>query len=137
MVALRALRYTGALLVGVAAAMHLYLYFDYFHRVATIGPLFLVNAAAGLVIAVAVCARPHPIALASGVLFALGTLAAFFASVAVGLFGYHETLHGGWQESAAVVEVGAAVALAAALALERSACPGRLRQPPSSRAPTR
>ncbi len=38
------MRLIGAGLVLAAGAIHLYLYFDYFHRVATIGPLFLLNA---------------------------------------------------------------------------------------------
>lgn len=43
-------RIAAALLVAAAGAIHLYLWFDYFHRVHTVGVLFLVNAAVGLVL---------------------------------------------------------------------------------------
>jgi hypothetical protein len=73
--------------VLAAGAIHLYLYFDYFHRVATIGTLFLLNAAAALLVAAWVAGRDRLAPLVAGLLFSVGTLAAFFASVAVGLFG--------------------------------------------------
>jgi hypothetical protein len=74
-------RWLGAGLVFAAGAIHLYLYFDYFHRVATIGPLFLLNAAVAAVIAAAILAWDHIAALVAGLLYAAGTLAAFFASL--------------------------------------------------------
>lgn len=91
--------------------MHLYLYFDYFHRVSTIGPLFLVNAAAGFVITALLLPRPQPVVTVAGILYAAGTLAGFFLSVEVGLFGFHESLHGGWQETAGLVEIAATLSL--------------------------
>ena len=106
-----ALGWWCAALVGAAAAMHLYLYFDYFHRVATIGPLFLVNAAAGFVITVLLLVRPQPVVTEAGIIYAAGTLAGFFLSVEVGLFGFHESLRGGWQESAGLVEIAATLSL--------------------------
>ncbi len=107
-----------------AGAIHLYLYVDYFHSIATIGPLFLVNAAAGLLVAIWVAARDRLAALVAGLLFSAATLAAFFASVAVGLLGYHERLRGPWQERAGVVE-----ALAVALFLVLIAARVRRRAP--------
>ena len=110
-------------------AIHLYLYFDYFHRVATIGTLFLLNAAAALLIAAWVAGRDRLAPLVAGLLFSAGTLAAFFASVAVGLFGYHERLRGPWQEAAGVVEGVATVVflvLIATRARRRSASSARL-----------
>jgi hypothetical protein len=47
----------AALLVAATGAIHLYLWFDYFHRVHVVGDLFLANAAVGLVLAYAVIAR--------------------------------------------------------------------------------
>jgi hypothetical protein len=106
-----ALGWWCAALVGAAAAMHLYLYFDYFHRVATIGPLFLVNAAAGFVITLLLLARPQPIVTVAGILYPVGTLAGFLLAVEVGLFGFHESLRGGWQETAGLVEAAATLSL--------------------------
>jgi hypothetical protein len=106
-----AARWLSAGLVLVAGAIHLYLYFNYFHSVATIGPLFLLNAAAAAVIGVAIVAWDHVAALVAGLLYAVGTLAAFFVSVEVGMFGFHERLRGPWQERAATVEILAALLL--------------------------
>ena len=50
-------RIAAALLVAAAGAIHLYLWFDYFHRVHTVGVLFLVNAAVGLVLGAALLPR--------------------------------------------------------------------------------
>lgn len=112
-----------------AGAIHLYLYFDYFHRVATIGTLFLLNAAAGLLVAAWVAGRDRLAPLVAGLLFSAGTLAGFFASVAVGLFGFHERLRGPWQAAAGVVEGLAVVVflvLIAAHARRRAAAAARL-----------
>jgi hypothetical protein len=104
-----ATRWLGAGLVLAAGAMHLYLYFDYFHRVPTIGPLFLLNAGAAAVVAAGIVAWDHVASLVAGLLYATGTLAAFFVSVAVGMFGFHERLRGPWQEGAGAVEALAAM----------------------------
>ena len=103
-------RLTAAGLVIATGAIHLYLYHDYFSRVATIGPLFLANFGAGLVLGVLMVGdrrRPWPVL---GAVFCLGTLAAFLVSVQWGLFGYHETLRGAWQYRAAAVEIAGTVA---------------------------
>jgi hypothetical protein len=107
-------RWATALLVAAAGAIHLYLYFDYFHRVHVVGVLFLVNAAAGLVIGAALLMRRDvPVLLAAGG-YAVGTLAGFVVSTRWGLFGYRETFWGSWQEAAGGVELAIAL-LAAAL----------------------
>jgi hypothetical protein len=107
-----------ALLVGTAGAIHLYLYFDYFHRVHVVGALFLVNAAAGLLIGAVLLVRRDAIVLLGAAGYAAGTLAAFVASTGWGLFGYRESFWGGWQETAGGVEL--AALLLAALVLVRS-----------------
>ena len=106
-----------ALLVGAAGAIHLYLYFDYFHRVHVVGVLFLVNAAAGVVIGAAVLVRRETLVLLSAGAYAVGTLAAFVVSTRWGLFGYHETFWGSWQEAAGGVEVAAALVAGLLLAV--------------------
>ena len=107
-----------SLLVGAAGAIHLYLYFDYFHRVHVVGLLFLVNAAAGLLLGAAVLARRGAVVLLAAAGYAAGTLVAFAISTRWGLFGYRETFWGSWQEAAGGVEL-AALGLAAALLLRR------------------
>ena len=106
-----------ALLVLAAGAIHLYLYFDYFHRVHVVGVLFLVNAAAGLVLGAALLVRRDSILLLAAGGYAVGTLVGFVASTRWGLFGYHESFWGGWQEAAGGIEL--AAAFLAALLLTR------------------
>jgi hypothetical protein len=107
-----------ALLVLAAGAIHLYLYFDYFHRVHVVGALFLVNAAAGLLIGAALLVRRDVLLLLAALGYAVGTLAGFVVSTRWGLFGYHESFWGSWQEAAGGIEL--AAALLAALLLARS-----------------
>jgi hypothetical protein len=108
-----------ALLLAAAGAIHLYLYFDYFHLVHVVGGLFLVNAAAGLLIGAVLLVRRDRLVLLAALGYAIGTLAGFLVSTRWGLFGYHETFWGSWQEAAGAIEL--AAALLAALLL----VPGR------------
>src|SRR5262245_54910394 len=96
-----------ALLVA-AGAIHLYLYFDYFHRVHVIGALFLINAVAGLLIGATLLKRGDRLVLLVAGGYAVGTLAGFVVSTRWGLFGYHETFFGSWQEAAGAIELAAA-----------------------------
>jgi hypothetical protein len=106
----------AALLVAAAGAIHLYLWFDYFHRVHVVGALFLVNAGAGLAIGAALLARRNlPVVLLAGG-YAIGTLVGFVISTRWGLFGYRETFWGSWQEAAGGVELAAALLAAVLLA---------------------
>ena len=98
----------AGLLVATAGAIHLYLYFDYFHRVHVIGVLFLVNAAAGLLIGRGLLVRRDRILLLAAGSYVVGTLVAFAVSTRWGLFGYRETFWGTWQEAAAGIELAAA-----------------------------
>ena len=108
--------WTTALLVATAGAIHLYLWFDYFHRVHVVGALFLVNAAAGLALGAALLvSRDVRVLLAAGG-YAAGTLVAFLVSTRWGLFGYRETFWGSWQEAAGGVELAATVLVALRLA---------------------
>jgi hypothetical protein len=112
---LRIAQVAAGLLVAAAGAIHLYLYFDYFHRVHVVGVLFLVNAAAGLILGALLLVRRDRILLLVALGYTVGTLAAFVASTRWGLFGYRETFWGSWQEAAGGVELAAAVCLTALL----------------------
>jgi len=107
-------RIATALLVAAAGAIHLYLWFDYFHRVHVVGTLFLVNAAIGLVLGAALLVSGRELLVVAALAFAVGTLAAFAASTHWGLFGYHERFWGSWQEAAGGVELAAAACASAA-----------------------
>jgi hypothetical protein len=114
-------RAATALLVAAAGAIHLYLWFDYFHRVHVVGVLFLVNAAAGLLIGAALLASAEVLVVLAAAGYAVGTLAAFVLSTRGGLFGYHERFWGSWQEAAGGLELAAGVAAGLLLALRRRA----------------
>lgn len=111
-----AAEWAAALLVAAAGAIHLYLWFDYFHRVHVVGALFLVNAGAGLALGAALLVRRDVLVLLAAGGYAVGTLAAFAISTRWSLFGYRETFWGSWQEAAGGVEVAAASLVALLLA---------------------
>jgi hypothetical protein len=113
-------RRAAAVLVLAAGAIHLYLWFDFFHRVHVVGTLFLVNAAAGGLLALALLLSGNALALVAAAGYSATTLAAFFVSTKWGLFGYTESLWGRWQESAGAVELAATLLLVTLIALGRS-----------------
>jgi hypothetical protein len=109
----REARLAAAGLILAAGAVHLYLWFDYFHRVHVVGALFLVNAASAAAIAAWLFGSDGVLAVLAGLAYAGGTLVFFTISVTAGLFGYHESLFGTWQVTAAAIEAVAIVALLA------------------------
>jgi hypothetical protein len=80
----RAAQISLALLVAAAGATHLYLYFDYFHRVHVIGVLFPVNAAAGIAIGAILLARRDRLVLFSAFGYAVGRSPASWSAPAGG-----------------------------------------------------
>jgi hypothetical protein len=102
----------AALLVATTGAIHLYLWFDYFHRVHVVGALFLLNAGAGLALGAALLATRSVLVLLLAGGYAVGTLVGFVISTRWGLFGYRETFWGSWQEAAGGVELAAALLVA-------------------------
>jgi hypothetical protein len=99
------LRVIVAAAVLVSGGVHLKLWADGFRDVSVIGPSFLLNAVAALVIAVAVMVWRSwpPLLLAAG--FGASTLVAFLISATVGLFGVHEVWTGGYVITAYVSEL--------------------------------
>jgi len=89
-------RYVAAIAVLVSAIVHFQQYLAGYSTVSVIGPLFVLNAVGGVVIAIAVIAWRHwlPTFLAAG--FGALTAVGYWYSVLFGLFGFQETLIGGW-----------------------------------------
>ena len=106
---LRGLTAAGVLL---SAVVHLDMYASGFGAIAIIGPLFLLNTAAGLILGVAVLVWRHPLPALLAAGFGAVTAAAYWYSVLFGLFGVREVI-GGWSEILA--EVAEYVALLAGL----------------------
>ena len=94
----------------VSALAHLRLWFGGMRDVAVIGPAFLVNAVAGVVIAALVLRWRHwlPGLLVLG--FGASTLGALVLSSTVGLFGHREPFEGPYVWVTAVAEVVCVVA---------------------------
>jgi hypothetical protein len=111
-------RLIAAVAVLVSGATHLKLWFDFGRDTDVVGPLFLLNAVAGLVIAILLVAWRHWIPLLLAVGFGASTLGAFTISATVGLFGVHESWQGSWVWIAAVSEVVAILAGITAAAQE-------------------
>jgi hypothetical protein len=109
-------RLLAAVAVLVSAAVHLQLWFDGVRDQDVIGELFMVNAIAGALIAVALVAWRswQPLLLAVG--FGASTFAAFVISSTVGLFDVNAHWEGWRVWAAAASEIVAVLAgLAAAL----------------------
>ena len=111
--ALRGLAAAGAML---AATVHLDLYEEGYRHIPTIGPLFLVNVIAGLVLGVGVVVWRHwlPVFLTAG--FGAVTVIFYWISVVHGLFGVKEVTDG-WPEIAAEIAEYAAFAFGLAAAV--------------------
>jgi predicted lipoprotein with Yx(FWY)xxD motif len=110
----------GAALLIASGAVHLYLYFNGYGPVPTIGDLFLLQFAACTVVGAAIVATSGFVAPAAGALLAMATLGGYLLSLTVRLFGFREvpTAYGaaaGGLELAAFAVL-AAVSLARLLA---------------------
>jgi hypothetical protein len=99
------------------------MYFDWAHDNDKVGPAFLLNAGAGLVIAVLLMTWRHWIPPLLAVGFGVSTLAAFVTATTVGLFGVSEHWTGWAVWTAAASEVVAIVA--GVLVLWQEYRPGR------------
>src|SRR6266496_1446572 len=98
----RGLAVAGVLL---SADVHLDLWYAQgFRHIATIGPLFLLNAVSGELIGLVVLSWSHWLPALAAAGFGAGTLVAFYLSVSVGLFGLHEVASGQPQVLAQVAE---------------------------------
>ena len=115
------LRLLTAVAVLVSGAVHLWLWYDVFRGETVVGPMFLLNVAASIVIATLLLRWRHwlPAFLAAG--FGASTLGAFLiATTSNGLFGVHEKWTGGWVFLAAAAELVAIIGGAAVLLREHA-----------------
>ena len=108
----RAFRYASALLVLGGGAFHLSLYFDGYRSIPTIGPLFLLNVAIAVVLAVALVVRPLGAFAAAALGFSVLTAGAFLLTRTVGFLGHREAAWTTSSAGALATEVLGAVVLA-------------------------
>jgi len=111
------IRLIAAIAVLVSAGVHLRLWSTVFRDQHVVGPAFMVNAVAGVVIAILLLTWRHwiPVFLAFG--FGVATLGAFIIAATAGLYGVHEHWRGGYVWTAAISEV-VAIACAVAIAVQ-------------------
>jgi hypothetical protein len=109
----------GGLLLVWSAYIHFHLWgeTDGYRSIATIGPLFLLQSIAGLVIGLGVIAVRRLWAAVIGIGFALTTLAGFLVTVAHGLFGFKDSWLAPFAQQAFGVELAAVVVLGVAAGL--------------------
>ena len=107
----------GAVALAAEAAVHVQQFAVIFHSVRWIGPLFIANAAAIVVVLAGLAfARTRVLAALAGVGISAVALGSLVISYGTGLFGWQEA---GWRTPTAVAvaaEVAAVLLLAAALA---------------------
>lgn len=114
------LRVALAAVVAVSAVAHLQLWAQGMRDVAVVGPLFLLQGVAGLVIAVLAVTWRGPWALLGGLGFGAASLLAFtVATTPLGLFGVHSQWSGGPEWVSAVTEAAAVLLGLLALLAER------------------
>jgi hypothetical protein len=85
-----------------------------YRRIPTIGPLFLVQSVAGVVIGLVVMATRRVWAALLGAGFAVATLAGFLISVAYGLFDFKDSWSAPYAHLAFEIEIVSIVVLALA-----------------------
>ena len=108
------LRYITAAAVLASMAIHLVLWFQGMRDVHVIGPAFLLNVVAGLVIAVLLVRWRSWVPAVLAACFGVCTLGAFTLAATVGLYGTHEHWEGFYVWAAAISEI---VAIVAAFAI--------------------
>jgi hypothetical protein len=119
-------RLIAAAAVLISAYVHFKEWIDGYRHVHVIGPLFVVNVVAGVVIAILLVTWRHWLAPFLAVGFGASTLGGFVIAAQWGLFGDHEKWQGPYVWTAAVAEAVAIVAGLYLLAAERRTAPAHL-----------
>jgi hypothetical protein len=122
---------TGAGFLVWSGVIHLMLWSDGYKDISVIGPLFLVQGIASIVVAVAIVAFRWLALLAAGAVAGVATAVGLLLSVNVGLFGYTETLAVPYAELSLAVEFTAAFVLLVAACVLALAAPARAESRPS------
>lgn len=135
--AVLALAATGGGFLVWSAVIHLILWADGYKDISVVGPLFLVQAVACILLAVAIVAFRWLVLLAAGAVAGVATAVGLLLSVHVGLFGYTESLAVPYAVLSLAVEFTAAFVLLTATGLLALAAPVRAAGTPASSVPSR
>jgi hypothetical protein len=104
----------GAALLVWSGVIHLQLWSDGYRDISVIGPLFLLQGIASIVLAVALTVFRRFALLAAGAVTAAATAVGLLLSAGIGLFGYTESLAVPYAKMSLVVEFTSAALLAIA-----------------------
>jgi hypothetical protein len=99
-------RSLGAVALLGSAWVHWVVWLDWASFTPVVGPLFLVNVVAGVVIAIALLLWRHWLSVLATIGFGAGTLAAYVLSVTVGFFGVQEQFQTSEEVWGVITEVG-------------------------------
>ena len=123
--AVLALAATGGAFLVWSAVIHLELWGDGYRDISIIGPLFLVQGIASIILGVAIVALRWLALLAAGAVAGVATAVGLLLSVYVGLFGYTESLSVPYATLSLAVEFTAAFVLLLATVLLALSAPAR------------
>jgi len=129
--AVRVLAGTGGGFLVWSGVIHLMLWADGYKDISVIGPLFLVQGIASILLAVAIVAFRWLALLAAGAVAGVATAVGLLLSVYVGLFGYTESLSVPYATLSLAVEFTAAFVLLVGACLLALAEPARAAGRPS------
>jgi hypothetical protein len=101
----------AAVLMIVSGIVHIHLWDIAYRHVATLGPLFLVQAVAALVGAVVLAATRVVFVLLGSALLMVGTIVGFVLAATVGIFNFTLPVVTGWAYLALSTEAVSAIAL--------------------------
>jgi hypothetical protein len=102
----------GAVLVAFTSTIHLHLWADGYRTIPVIGPLFLVQGIAGIILALALIGWRRIMTAVIGIGFMLTTVGGLLISVYFGLFGFMDSLSAPFAGMSLIVEIAGALELA-------------------------
>jgi hypothetical protein len=94
----------AAVLMVASGVIHVYLWHVAYRHVATLGPLFLVQAVSALVLAVLLATTRRGLFVLAAFGLMAGTIIGFVLVTSVGLFGFTLTFISGWAKLALATE---------------------------------
>ena len=138
-------RWAAALLLRLGCAallawigyIHLHLWQEGYRQIPTDGPLFLLDAVAGFILASVLLAWPRPLAGLLAVAYTASTLGALLISLTVGLFGFRESISASYVVQSLAIETITVLALTGwtVLVTARPRVPNRTPPPIDQRKP--
>jgi hypothetical protein len=107
----------GAGLVATSAVIHLHLWLQGYRDIHVIGPLFLVQAVAGIMLALVMIGVRRFIIVLAGAGYLASTAGGLLLSTRVAIFGFNGTLDVAWASTSLYVEIIGAALLACTAAV--------------------